>query len=103
MNFVSMWRIRSVQYNHNLAKAIHRSGMTCDPNSIVFGHTPAGNSHSLYRQQLSPPSTISAIDFENYSTLQSSAIPKNIKMIGNACLTNPLTIHTLVLNNVDRK
>jgi len=81
MNFVSMWRMRSVQYNHNLAKAIHRSGMTCDPNIIVFGHTPAGNYHGLYRQQLLPPSKISVIDFENYPTRQLSAIPKNIKTI----------------------
>jgi len=58
-------------------KAIHRSGMTCDQNIIVFGHTPVVNSHSLYRQQLLPPSAVSAIYFENYPTPQSSAILKN--------------------------
>ena len=46
-----------------------------------IGHTPASNSHSVYRQQLLPPSAISAIDFENYPTPQSLAIPKDIIMI----------------------
>jgi len=67
-------------FNHNLTKAIHRSGMTCDQNIIVFGHTQAVNSHSLYRQQLLPPSAISAIYFENYPTPQSSAILKKYSL-----------------------